>query len=82
MTRVEHFPVTPVTPPMQPRCFIPDWDTLVRHKASFDFVQPFGRIRQSRRILGIGSLEESALVYRPAFGVVILDREESVVKWF
>ena len=40
------------------------------------------RVGHSRQVLGVRFLEESTLVFRFAFGVVILDCEEAVVKWF
>ena len=63
---------------MQTGGFISGRDFLVRHETRNDIFTTLRRSLHTRKILGIRFLEESSLVFRLSFGIVVFDREQAV----
>ena len=75
---IEQLPVAGVAPAMQPVGLVTGRDGLVGHEARRYLCPSAGRIGRAGQIIGIGPLEESALVLRLAVRIVILDGEQAV----
>ena len=65
---------------MQPVGFVSGQNLLVRDEAGDRLLPTLGRLSHARNVLGIGFLEETALVPRFPLRVVVLDGEKAVLK--
>ena len=63
---------------MQTGGFISGRDFLVRHETRNDLFTTLRRYLYTCKILGVRFLEESSLVFRFPFGIVVFDREQAV----
>ena len=77
---IEHFTVAGIAPSMQASRFVARRDLLVGDKAGRHLLPSPCRGGNARDVFCIGLLEKAALVLGFSFGVVVLDREEAVVK--
>ena len=77
---IEHVPIAGIAPSMQPIGFVSGQNLLVGHEAGGKSSPPLGRVRHALKVLGVRLLEETALVPRLPFRVVVFDGEEAVLK--
>ena len=80
LTWIEHVPVVAIAPPVQPVGFVSGQNLLVRDETGGGLSPPLHSVSHASNVLGVGFLEETALVTRFPLRVVVLDGEKAVLK--
>ena len=78
LARIEHLPISCISPAVQPVGLVARRNGLIGHEARRKLLPSPGRFARAGQVLGIGLLEEASLVPRLAMRIVVLDGEQAV----